>query len=184
MLKHGILGLLSYGSMTGYEIMEVFRDSLSFFWNANTSQIYRDLQTLKERRFVTDRVIPQQGRPDKREFSITNAGRDELRAWLLDSNLGTTNFPLLMKVFFAGEVPREENLERFRRLRASCQKYLQALSGLGQVIEGYQARVDNPDASLYWAMTLDFGLRYVGMIDEWCDGCIAKLEGERPRGEA
>ena len=31
MLKHGVLGLLSYGDMTGYEIMEVFRDSLAFF---------------------------------------------------------------------------------------------------------------------------------------------------------
>ena len=28
MLKHGILGLLSYGDMTGYQIMTVFRDSL------------------------------------------------------------------------------------------------------------------------------------------------------------
>lgn len=30
MLKHGILGLLNYHDMTGYEIMEVFRDSLQF----------------------------------------------------------------------------------------------------------------------------------------------------------
>ena len=28
MLKHGILGLLNYGSMTGYEINRTFRDSL------------------------------------------------------------------------------------------------------------------------------------------------------------
>ncbi len=31
MLKHGILGLLNYHPMTGYEIMLVFRDSLLFF---------------------------------------------------------------------------------------------------------------------------------------------------------
>ena len=43
MLKHGILGLLNYHSLTGYEIMEVFRDSLNFFWSAQTSQIYREL---------------------------------------------------------------------------------------------------------------------------------------------
>ena len=39
MLKHGILGLLNYGEMTGYEIMMAFRDSLQFFWMANTSRI-------------------------------------------------------------------------------------------------------------------------------------------------
>ncbi len=43
-LKHGILGLLNYHPMTGYEIMLVFRDSLRFFWSAQTSQIYRELQ--------------------------------------------------------------------------------------------------------------------------------------------
>ena len=48
MLKHGILGLLNYGSMTGYEINRTFKDSLSYFWNAQTSQIYRELQTLKK----------------------------------------------------------------------------------------------------------------------------------------
>ena len=52
MLKHGILGLLNYGDMTGYEIMTAFRDSLQFFWSANISQIYRELQTLKEKSFV------------------------------------------------------------------------------------------------------------------------------------
>ena len=43
MLKHGILGLLNYGDMTGYEIREAFESSLKFFWPAQTSQIYREL---------------------------------------------------------------------------------------------------------------------------------------------
>ena len=31
MLKHGILGLLNYKEMSGYEIKVAFRDSLNFF---------------------------------------------------------------------------------------------------------------------------------------------------------
>ena len=68
MLKHGILGLLNYGEMTGYEIMTAFRDSLQFFWMANTSQIYRELQNLKKNGFVTDRKVEQQSKPDKNIF--------------------------------------------------------------------------------------------------------------------
>ncbi len=34
MLKHGILGLLNYGDMTGYEISETFKNSLNYFWPA------------------------------------------------------------------------------------------------------------------------------------------------------
>ena len=49
MLKHGILGLLNYGDMTGYEIKDVFEHSLNFFWTAQTSQIYRELQTIEKK---------------------------------------------------------------------------------------------------------------------------------------
>ena len=49
MLKHGILGLLNYHYLTGYEIIETFRDSLRFFWSAQISRIYRELQTLEKR---------------------------------------------------------------------------------------------------------------------------------------
>ncbi len=48
MLKHGTLGLLNYGNMTGYEIREIFNKSLNFFWQAQSSQIYRELHTLEE----------------------------------------------------------------------------------------------------------------------------------------
>ena len=48
MLKYGILGLLNYQDMTGYEVMEVFRDSLRFFWSAQTSQIYREMQGMEK----------------------------------------------------------------------------------------------------------------------------------------
>jgi len=62
------LGLLNYGDMTGYEIMKVFRDSLSFFWTANTSQIYRELNTLKKDGFVTDIVVNKPESPTKKCF--------------------------------------------------------------------------------------------------------------------
>ena len=53
MLKHGILGLLNYGDKTGYEIMTVFRDSLNHFWTAQTSQIYRELQTMEKNGWIS-----------------------------------------------------------------------------------------------------------------------------------
>ena len=101
MLKHGILGLLNYGSMTGYDIVQIFRDSLSYFWHAQTSQIYRELQTLKRNSWATDETIPQEGRPDKKIFTITDKGRDELKRWLREENAESeVRSPLMMKVFF------------------------------------------------------------------------------------
>lgn len=54
MLKHGVLGLLNYADMTGYEIREIFNKSLNFFWQAQSSQIYRELRTLEKKRLDND----------------------------------------------------------------------------------------------------------------------------------
>ena len=108
MLKYGVLGLLSYGDMTGYEIMAIFRDSLAFFWNASTSQIYRELQHLEDRGLATSCVQEQDGRPNRRVYSITEAGRGELSCWLDCGEDGALSdlrmrFPLLLRLFFMGE---------------------------------------------------------------------------------
>ena len=84
MLKHGILGLLNYGDMTGYEIMTVFRDSLNYFWQAQTSQIYRELQGLEKNGWIKSTHIKQENKPDKNLLSITEEGKKELVAWLKD----------------------------------------------------------------------------------------------------
>ena len=112
MLKHGILGLLNYGNMTGYEIMIVFRDSLSYFWQAQTSQIYRELQVLEKNGWIQSNHIEQNNKPDKNLLSITDAGRKELKKWLMeDESKGMIRNQLLLKTFFRGECSIDENIE-------------------------------------------------------------------------
>ncbi|MDE5932038.1 MAG: PadR family transcriptional regulator, partial [Lachnospiraceae bacterium] len=128
MLKHGILGLLNYRELTGYEIMAVFRDSLRFFWNAQTSQIYRELQGLEKKNWVNKTCVPQQGKPDKNVYAITKEGKAELLEWLADDDLGLrTKSPLLMKTFFMGERSREENIQYFYGLINYCEMFLKSL---------------------------------------------------------
>lgn len=177
MLKHGILGLLNYGDMTGYEIMTAFRDSLQFFWSANTSQIYRELQTLKDKGFVQVQKVKQNSKPDKNIFSITDAGKSELQDWLREENYGKHNIGLLMKVFFSGEITREENIERFRHIQQFCQEYTEGLERGNQAAENYGNVIDDKEKTLYWNMTMRFGEKYTRMINEWCEECIEELEG-------
>ena len=58
-LKHGLLGLLNYGPMTGYELDKAFKASLSFFWQAKASQIYRELGTMEQNGWLTSKRIVQ-----------------------------------------------------------------------------------------------------------------------------
>ena len=177
MLKHGILGLISNGDKTGYEIMTVFRDSLSHFWTAQTSQIYRELQTMEKAGWVMQTHVTQNGRPDKNVFSITPAGHDELIRWLRDSNLpaGFRN-PFLMKTFFMGELPVEENIAFFKAFR-DASVFPDDGKQVSANADMYRQAVDHPEKAIYWKLTIEFGRMYENMQREWCEYCIHELEG-------
>ena len=176
MLKHGILGLISNGDKTGYEIMTVFRDSLSHFWMAQTSQIYRELQRMEKAGWIRQTHVEQTGKPDKNVFSITPTGHDELLRWLREDNLAA-NFrnPLLMKVFFMGELPADESLALFKAFRDAAifpdeGKQVSAKADL------YQQAIDHPEKAIYWKFTIEFGRMYEKMQHAWCENCIRELE--------
>lgn len=177
MLKHGILGLLNYEEMSGYEIMEVFRDSLNYFWKAQTSQIYRELQTLKKKEWVTDKYIHQVGKPDKKLFSITESGREELLRWLSEEDTGfETKNPLLMKTFFRGEKSMDENIEFFKRVQENSNTFLSNVQQPKDNAAMYENAIQNPEKALYWKMTIEYGAMYMNMLREWADRCISELE--------
>lgn len=176
MLKHGILGLLNYGDMTGYEIMLVFRDSLAYFWSATTSQIYREIHALEEKGWVTSARVDQDGKPDKNVLSITPQGKEELARWLRDgAPRSVIRNPMLMHVFFRGECGLEENIEYFKSLPSRESVFPDGSSPSG-AIEQYAQVVDDPVKALYWKFTVEFGVRYEQMVREWCDSCVAQLE--------
>ena len=178
MLKHGILGLLSYGDQTGYELMGVFRDSLSYFWTAQTSQIYRELKTLKDKGLVDSRTQEQDGRPNKNVFSITQAGRQELIAWLQEGKPEIAeNSPLLMQTFFRGMLPPQENIRFFEAILAACDEFLDASGQMEDAAAGYAHEVDDPTQSVYWKMTAQYGIMYMQMLRTWAKQCIEELEG-------
>ena len=177
MLKHGILGLLNYHDMTGYEINTVFRDSLCYFWNARTSQIYRELQTLEQNTWVSKTCVPQQGKPDKNIYTITETGRSELLRWLSESGPNVVQrVPILMKVFFMGERSREENIRYFEGLISCCELFLHGLEAVPAHIENYADYLDDGEKAKYWQMTVDYGRRSLRMNMEWAESCIARLE--------
>lgn len=177
MLKHGILGLLNYGSMTGYDIMLTFRNSLNYFWNAQTSQIYRELQTLKKNGWVSDMSIHLEGKPDKNLFSITESGKNELKRWLTEDD---TEFrmrnPLMMKIFFRGELGIEENIEYFKKLLNQCDDFMKLIEKSPFDVDMYEGMIENPEKALYWKMTVEFGFMYSQIYREWLEKCIKEME--------
>ncbi len=178
MLKHGILGLLNYHQMTGYEIMQVFRDSLRFFWSAQTSQIYRELQTLEAKGWVDKTMVSQQSRPDKNIYTITPEGYEELLRWLPDEiQKHKTRNAVLMKVFFLGERSQNENIRYFEDFKEYCKITLKNLDATTDHIREYSTLINDPNKALYWEMTVDYGRRVMQMEADWAQSCIDRLKG-------
>ena len=176
MLRHGILGLISNGDKTGYEIMTVFRDSLRYFWTAQTSQIYRELQKMEKAGWVSQTHVPQVGKPDKNVFSITPAGRDELLRWLRDDGIPLRfNNPLMMKAFFMGELPVEEGIDLFQSVRDALVFPDEGKEASANA-DMYQQALRNPEKAIYWKFTIEYGRRFEAMQREWCECCINELE--------
>lgn len=177
MLKHGILGLLNYGDMTGYEIMTVFRDSLNYFWQAQTSQIYRELQGLEKNGWIKSTHIKQENKPDKNLLSITEEGKKELVAWLKDDNgKSFMRNPLMMKTFFRGECSIDENIDFFKNLPERETVFPEGTEKAKAISSEYQKYAPDPLKALYWKFTIDFGIRYEQLLREWSEQCIKTLE--------
>jgi len=178
-LKHGILGLIGNGDKTGYEIMTVFRDSLRHFWTAQTSQIYRELQAMEKAGWISQTHVEQTGKPDKNVYSITPAGRQELVRWLRDHSTPVSiKNPFLMKTFFMGELPVEENIAFFQAFRDASVFPDEGRQASANA-DLYRQAVNHPEKAIYWKLTIEFGRMYEKMQREWCEYCIRELEGLR-----
>ena len=103
-LHYIILGLLGAHPMSGYDIKRAFDRSLATYWNAGNSQIYTTLKTLAARRLVSSEIILQEGRPNRRVYSLTAAGRAALDAWLAEPVPSRfTKDEFLTRLFFCGQ---------------------------------------------------------------------------------
>ena len=172
MLKHGILGLLSYGSKTGWDVVQLFKKTLNYFWNAQTSQIYRELATLEQHGWAKS---SQEDGSSKKVYTITDAGKAELERWLAEDDFRLqVNKPLLMKVFFLAETNAAARLEFLKAARDECSRYLASLAPVKDQIAADKA--GDGDRAIFWRMSEEYGRRNLEMTVEWLDECIAILE--------
>ncbi|QYC39320.1 hypothetical protein Nocox_08480 [Nonomuraea coxensis DSM 45129] len=80
-LRHAVLAALLSGEHSGYQLTKAFEVGVADFWYASPQQLYAELAKLEADGLVAGREIVQRGRPNKRVFTVTGAGLDELAAF-------------------------------------------------------------------------------------------------------
>jgi DNA-binding PadR family transcriptional regulator len=78
--ESAVLGLLTFGERSGYELDALAKQTIGFFWRPAKSKIYVVLPRLVDRGLASASTIAQEKRPDKTVYRITARGKHELRA--------------------------------------------------------------------------------------------------------
>jgi len=80
-LRHALMAALLEGEASGYDLAKGFDASVANFWAATPQQLYRELDRMAADGLVRARVVHQERRPDKRLFSLTDAGHRALHGF-------------------------------------------------------------------------------------------------------
>lgn len=113
--------------MHGYELKAAFEAESASLWTLNYGQLYPALEKLEVEGLVDKERIVQDDRPDKKVYSITAAGREELARWLREPTappkLSRDEF--YFKLMAARALPAADLKELIQRQR---QVYLKTLA--------------------------------------------------------
>jgi DNA-binding PadR family transcriptional regulator len=169
-LRHAVLAALLDGEASGYELAKRFDASVANFWHALPQQLYTELRRLEQERLVRGRAVRQQGRPDKRVFTIAPAGREALREFAAaPTRPGALKEDLVVKVYAAAVADHEVLAaaldERAAQSAAKLERYRRQLDAL-----------DDPDgADLGPSLTLTRGIAFERENVTWCTWAAERL---------
>ena len=77
-VKTVCLGMLTDGPASGYDLKKQFESSFGHFFAAGYGSIYPALSSLAENGLVQCEKVPQEGKPDRKVYEITDEGRSFL----------------------------------------------------------------------------------------------------------
>jgi PadR family transcriptional regulator, regulatory protein AphA len=181
-LDHAILGFLNNRPYSGYDLKKIFDTSVSHFWPADQSQIYRTLSRLADRGLAEMEIVEQINRPDRKEYHITDEGREELRQWLVTPlPFGDHRNALLIQVFFAGQLSNDEIVAMYQRVADFMRMGLQQYEQIPQEMEAYADFNQSPREFFFWMQTLEIGKMTARTNLEWIENVIEQIQnGEIP----
>jgi PadR family transcriptional regulator, regulatory protein AphA len=166
-----VLGLLSSGEQSGYDLKKRADSSVGYFWAPAKSRIYAILPRLVEAGLVRRRDVRQQGRPDKQLYKLTAEGRRALVAWITGHSLepGHDSNLLLLKLFFGDLAGPEPLIDQVRAHRQAVERFRAEL----QVIDAEPPRSDRDD--LYPRLTRMYGLALADAVIAWAKAAEREL---------
>ncbi|MGH7933020.1 MAG: PadR family transcriptional regulator [Candidatus Binataceae bacterium] len=165
--------------VSGYDLVKIFDLSVAHYWHAHHGQIYPTLARMDRSGWVRQRHVIQHGRPSKRLYTITAAGRAKPREWLEGpfEALKLKHASLLRRRFLA-HLGADGAIAKLAEETAAWKEYLARFRAIER--DYFDAGNTNRDAnSMFSYFTLRRGIDFVEGNIPWCDWAIGEIERNR-----
>jgi DNA-binding PadR family transcriptional regulator len=177
-LEHAILVSLAERAGSGYELARRFDRSIGFFWPATHQQIYRVLRRMDDAGWVTHTKVAQEGRPDKKVYRVSPAGRDELTRWLAEPvDVAVLRDGLSVKIRGASLGDPAAVLREVERHRGEHAALLEVFRGIQRRDFPKPAKLNGRELHQY--LVLRGGVRAEESFLAWCDEVIEAMRSEQ-----
>jgi DNA-binding PadR family transcriptional regulator len=167
-----LLGLLTLGPMSGYDLGQLVRDSVGHIWSESYGQIYPNLKRLEAEGLVDRKTEKNAGKPDRNLYSITAKGHGNLIAWLRkDPQPEIPRNEMLLKLFFGAQVPASVLIPYVERMVETHRALLDKFTLTEREIARQKQYPDTP----YWKMTARFGQLEMEAHLVWAEETLQEL---------
>lgn len=168
---YAILGMLTFGEMSGYDLGKAVAHSIAYFFSPAKSHIYSELRRLVSLGYATERTVRQQDRPDKRLYRATRKGEKALREWLSSPETEPESYrsPFTLKLFFGRHMDRETLIAKVKEYRHEAREQLEEFREI-------QKRIEGSEQMFFPWLTLRCGFAHVRAAIRWADDVLAELE--------
>lgn len=175
-LRFALLGLLSRESMTGYDLTKQFDSTIGNFWHAKHSQIYPELANLTKEGLLTYELVTQTSKPNKKVYTITEAGREALATWVAEpSDSRSVKDPLMLRIWLVGQIDPHVLLPQLRNALETCEQRMREYHEVERTHpELFEVSLQNP--LLGCGMGLRIGMIQAEAYTEWLRWAVQTLE--------
>lgn len=160
---------------TGYDILQRFKAGLAHVWQASHQQLYRELDRMRGDGLLTCETVPQDERPDRKVYQLTEAGLQALDAWLAEPLAARpVRQPLFAKFFAWERWPTDARREELTTLREQLNQRLKTYAAIEREWFG-DPQALTPSQRAPWH-TLRLGQRLTETWVEWIDEVMEEVE--------
>jgi PadR family transcriptional regulator AphA len=169
-LEDVALGLLMAGPKHGYELYQDFVEAFGPIWKAGRSKFYAVLARLQQQGLLQAAVEPQEDRPPRKVYRLTDVGREAFLEWVYRPVIPMRRIrvELLAKLRFFDILPLPDPYSLIDAQIEACEA---ALKEWEQRADDYLASEGDP----FYTLVYEYRQRQIQFFIDWLNYCKTQL---------